>query len=195
MKKVIPLLLLIFIAACDESTPKESKITIEPTELTDEEKNLLPHTGLKKNSIHFFGVSGNLTPEEQLVMKIIKYKNGNRSKDNGSAMIQDEFLSNWARTSISYKTNSDTIEFSFGSDKGRFTLPYNIPEKISHMFPSLLQESQTLTTGDSIYLGYWRGTTDNRIEVTGGTPTSIPDEVKESDLAFVFEVEVVPKES
>lgn len=177
--------------ACEEKQPEKS-ITIEPYELSEEEKTLVSKTGI--SFIEYFKLHGKISETEDLVFEVEFYKNG--KLDHGPktfGMIDREFDHEIVSFGMmDYPTSEETM-ITLGSPGGIVATSYEI-EVSGSTYGKLLGEKITLKKDQPVYLAGWKGTNNHTVTGFHADNGQFPEDALDSELAILYKVTLTDRD-
>ncbi|MBL3732169.1 hypothetical protein JIN86_21640 [Lysinibacillus sp. HST-98] len=183
------LLLLIGCAGVEkEKSPSNTKITIEPYNMSEKETLLISKTGVEQ--INFFKLNGTLKEDDDLQFSVEVFENGK---------FKGELLKTWGELETKY--NDSLISFGISDSRDEdysLKLLNGIPSGLATTFYSnnmttssfslLMDEKMTLEKNKPIYLTAWLGTTKNELHSGKGRNGELPPGIEGAELAFFYKV-------
>lgn len=195
MGLVVFIITTLMLTACsgDNSSLKSSKaLMISSNELTDEEKQLIHHSGGIEGE-HFV-LTGDIPDNQQLELTIEQYKDGELINGEPNTFIETEAYERKGNFSFAIGTKS-----SYGSDKAILGLPggsltLNLESIIEggYSHGAATDEKVMLKLNEPIYLAYWVNSSGNTLSIPDFSEPGTPD-VSAYDNAFLFKVELKEK--
>lgn len=177
-----------------EKSPSTTKLTIEPYNMSDQERLLISKTGVEQ--IEFFTLNGTLKEDDDLQISVEVFEKG-KSKV--------ELLKTWDEIETNYKDSLISFGISDSTDEDPSSKLINgIPSGLAttfypnnmttSTFSKLIDEKVTLEKNKPIYLAGWLGTTKNELRSSGVVNGELPPGIEEAELAFLYKVLWTDKE-
>lgn len=177
-----------------DNTSSNTKITIEPYNMSEKESLLISKSGV--GHIEFFKLNGTLTEEDDLQISVEVFEKGE---------FKEELLKTWGDPEKNYKDILISFGISDFNDEVRpLKLISGIPSGLattnysnnmtSSSFSNLVGEKVTLKKNKPVYLAAWLGTTKNELRSVGSENGELPDGIEEAELAFLYRVLWTDKE-
>lgn len=192
MKHFILFTIVTILAACSSdvtSNVKESKITITPVELEEDNKDLVWYTGT--HWMEVFEINGELDDSEVLSASLLILEDGKNLKPWGGRSFSQPNLSYDGKL-ITLAYNQFNSDFYMGTPGGVGPTHLEIPENITISgHRKNLYEEYTMEKGKPVYLAYWVGNEKSLRTCESDVPTELPSCVKESALSIILEVKIV----
>ncbi|RJS61197.1 hypothetical protein [Bacillus sp. PK3_68] len=184
---------LLLIAGCTEAekkqTPSSTRLTIEPYNLIEREKELISKTGA--DHIEFFNLNGTLKKGDDIQYTVVLYKDG---KFEQNMLVSSGEIKHAFRDKIISFGTSD-----LDSEKGFVKLLEGLPDGLAATvfehkmtawsFNSLIHEKITLKKDKPVYLAGWSGTTKNSMGSLHSDHGELPRGLKETEIALLYKVE------
>lgn len=171
-----------------EKSPSNTKITIEPYNVSEKERLLISKTGVEQ--IEFFKLNGTLREDDDLQFSVEVFEKGKFKEEllKTTGEIETRFKESLISFGISDRLNEDhSLKLINGIPSGLATTHYSNNMTV-YSFSKLVGEKVTLEKNKPIYLAAWQGTTKNRLRSGGEGHGELPPGIEEAELAFLYKV-------
>lgn len=181
------IIFILFLTGC-EKTLSNTKITIEPYNMSEKERLLISKTGVEQ--IEFFKMEGNLKEVDDLQFAVEVHENG---KLKGELLsTSDELKTKFEDSIISFGINNfndqdHPLKLITGIPTGLVTTNYS-NNMTSSSFSKLIGKKVTLEKNKPVYLTAWLGTTKNRLHSVGSENGEFPAGIEEAEIALLYRV-------
>ena len=189
-------ILILLLTGCGgkDSISSNTKITIEPYNMSEKERLLISKTDV--SNIEFFKLNGTLAEDDDLQISVEVYEQG---------VFKEELLLTRGDSERSYKDSlmsfgmadlndeSRPLKLMSGFASGLFTTNYS-SQMTSSSFGNLISEKITLQKNKPVYLVEWIGTTKDELRSVSSEEGELPAGIEEAELAFLYKVVWTDKE-
>lgn len=189
-------ILILLLTGCGgkDSISSNTKITIEPYNMSEKERLLISKTDV--SNIEFFELNGALAEDDDLQISVEVYEQG---------VFKEELLMTRGDSERSYKDSlmsfgmadlndeSRPLKLMSGFASGLVTTNYS-NKMTSSSFGNLISEKITLQKNKPVYLVEWIGTTKDELRSVSSEEGELPAGIEEAELAFLYKVVWTDKE-
>ncbi|KGX86638.1 hypothetical protein [Pontibacillus litoralis] len=194
MKKLAFIIIgILFLTACNaEERTRETKLTIEPLQLTEREEKLVKQQPAELQE--YFLVNGMLNESDDLKLAVTKIEDGEQTEKMSSyGFLETEYDDYILSTSIYNHSNTEET-LVFGSDTSLSSSTIPIPTEFnSFTYGSIISEETSLEKGETYHLAYLQGSSENSMSTPSITPTELKD-MKNAELAYIFTISIIDKD-
>ncbi|MDQ0230655.1 hypothetical protein [Metabacillus malikii] len=171
-----------------QTTIQNSKLTIEPYNISEKESMLISKTGV--NQIEYYTLEGTLKEGEYIQFAVEVYENGKRKSE--LLTTSDEMIPKYENSIVSFGISNstgeeDSLKLLTGTPSGLDTTDYPNNMTVS-TFRKLIGEKVTLEKNKPIYLAAWAGTTKNGLSFGGNENGELPTGIDEAETVLLYRV-------
>lgn len=186
---LIVTLLVTGCAGVEKETPlSNTKITIEPYNMSEKERLLISKTGV--DQIEFFKLEGESKEDGDLQFTVEVYEKGKLKEELLTTVdeLKTKFEDRIISFGISNINDEDhSLKLITGTPFGLATTNYS-NNMTSFSFNKLVGKKVTLEKNKPFYLVAWVGTTKNELRSVGSENGELPTGIKESEVALLYRV-------
>ncbi|NRD79892.1 hypothetical protein HPT25_21380 [Bacillus sp. BRMEA1] len=171
-----------------ENPSSNSKITIEPYNLSEKEKLLISKTGV--GQIEFFKLNGTLKEDDDLQFSVEEFENGKFKKEllSSSDEPKTKFKDSLISFGISgFEDEDHPLKLLSRVPSGLDTTKYS-NNMTTYSFSKLISKKITLEKNKPAYLVAWLGTTKNGLHSVESINGELPKGLEEAESALLYKV-------